>query len=211
MIGNRRAFMIRLSKVALALAAARFDHRAEAAGPIWSKRTATADDAADLATIFNAHTAAGICPYSDLVDTWTHEDAARYLATFNGSVLVTRDSTIVGFVGLIDYSNPLTTSQLAFGTEPEIGVLALHPERLSSSEMSLAAQHLAAGAARKLRSMGFRGCAMRIPAGAVFDSDDWFSRHMTVTKVQRRKGIDHAREVRFDAVRGLVDLEAAGF
>jgi len=181
------------------------------AAPRWTTRQASADDAAELASVFNAHVAAGICPYSDRIASWGSAEALAYLEALNGSVLVEKDETVVGFVGLIDYSNPATTSRLAPGVEPEVGVLALHPGRLSATDLDSAARHLAAAAARRLRDMGHAGCTMRIPAQPIFDSEDWFARHMTVQRVRTRDGVDHAREVRFDVVAGLATLEAAGF
>ncbi len=210
---NRRTFMLTMSKVSFVLAAARQGGGSALAlaRPQWTKRLATAADAPEHASVFNAHTAAGICPYSDLVSSWTSAHALKYLTALNGSVLVEKDGAIVGFVGLIDYANPLTRSQLAPGVEPEVGVLALHPGRLSVTDLRVAAQHLAAEAARRLRDMGFIGCTMRIPAQPIFDSDDWFSKHMTVRRVRTRNGVDHAREVGFDIRDGLAVLEAAGF
>ena len=185
--------------------------RGEWSEAMWQVRFAAAADAAALAEVFNAHVAAGICPYSDMVEPWTSEDARRYLAVLNGSLLVEKDAEIVGFVGLIDYANPTTRSQLAEGTDPEVGVFALHRGRLASGELRVAAQHLAAGAARQLHEMGFAACTMRLPAQRVFDSDEWFSRHMEVRQVRKRDGVDHAREVRFDVSTGLAVLQAAGF
>ena len=178
---------------------------------VWRVRSASDADATALAEVFNAHVAAGICPYSDMVERWTSADASKYLAVLNSSVLVEKDAEIVGFVGLIDYANPTTRSKLAEGTDPEVGVLALHPGRLAPEDLRAAAQHLAAAAAQRLHEMGFGACTMRLPAQRVFDSDEWFSRHMEVRRVRKRDGIDHAREVRFDVLGGLAALRTAGF
>ncbi len=69
------------------------------AAPLWTTRRATADDAAELASVFNAHTAAGICPYSDRIAAWGSAEALAYLEALNGSVLVEMDGTVRCWLG----------------------------------------------------------------------------------------------------------------
>ncbi len=207
---TRRVFLALSGKLTFILAA--LGPRRPAWGQTeWQVRRASPRDAPDLAAVFNAHLKAGICPYSDLVEPWTTEEAASYLSTFNGSQVVARSGIAVAFGALIDYTSPQTTSRLAPDVEPEVGIVALNVERLSGTELVTAAKHLAAALARELTRQGFARCQMRMPAAPVLESNDWYARHRTVLHTRKRDGVDHALEVSFDVDGGLAALSAEGY
>ncbi len=183
---------------------------ARAAVGRWSVRRATKEDTASLARVFNAHLAAGICPYADRTPPWTAERAGQFLDLYTGALVVELDSTPVGFAGLIDYMSPETTSAIAPEGEPPISVLAFDLDHLSSSEVVLAAKTLAAAIGQELQRMGFRFCRLRLPAEPALADSDWYRGHMTVRRVRKRRGLPHALEVSIDVPGALARLAAEG-
>lgn len=177
----------------------------------WAVRAATVADSEELAAIFNAHTAAGICPYADRVKPWAPADAAGYLLAFTGTRIVERHGKAVGFASVVDYDNPATTSRIEPDHVPEVGVIAFHPGLLAEDEFSEAAKYLAAAVAVQLEAMGFDRCRMRLPAHQIFESDLWFASHMEVRQVRRRNGVQHVRDVTFNVSSGLNALRAQGY
>ncbi|MFQ5665161.1 MAG: FG-GAP-like repeat-containing protein [Candidatus Binatia bacterium] len=104
-------------------------------GTTWTTRRATPQDVGALVAIFNAHRAAGICPYADQMPLWTPAKAQAFLTVYTGTLIVERDGVPVGFGGLIDYSDPATSSSIAPDAEPEITVVAVDFERLAPREV----------------------------------------------------------------------------
>jgi hypothetical protein len=99
---TRRTFLVLLAPSPIAIAGLFGPRAARAVStPTWRARRTTADDASELAAIFNAHKAAGLCPYSDLVQPWSAGDAQSYITIFNASVVVEKDGLPVAFGGLI--------------------------------------------------------------------------------------------------------------
>lgn len=176
----------------------------------WSVRRARAADASELAAIFNAHAAAGICPYSDLIEPWTEETATETLQLHTGTLILDREGIPVAFASLIDYLDPACTSGIAPGAEPTIEIVAFHPDRLSPSELLPAAKRLAVHLGAELRRMGFEACRMRLPAQPILTSNDWYVGHMQVNRVRYRDGVEHAQEVSFNVPAILSELERQG-
>jgi hypothetical protein len=211
MDSTRRVFLRRLTQLGIAVLGLLSPLRLGAQRQTqWRIRGARASDIADLAVIFNAHLTAGMCPDADQIEPWTPETAGKFLAIYTGTLILDRDGVPVGFGGLIDYSDPSTTSSIIAGAEPEIKVVALRPDLLPPPAMLAAAERLAAAMARELVRMGFSGCQMRIAAWPLFSANEWYTRHMTVRMVRKRDGVDHALDVSFDLAGMLTTLAREG-
>jgi hypothetical protein len=212
MDSTRRGFLRRLTQLGIAVVGLLSPLRLGAQRQTqWRIRRARVSDAADLAEIFNTHLAAGLCPFADMIDPWTSEQAAKFLETYTDTVILDRDGIPVGFGGLTDYTDPAVRTSIAAGGEPEVTVVALRVDRVPQSEFLEAMKRLAAAMGRELQRTGFASCRMRIAAWPLFTSNTWYTRHMTVLRVRKRDGIDHALEVRFDVAGGLAALAGEGF
>jgi hypothetical protein len=209
---TRRVLLRRLPQLGIAVLALLSPLRLRAQRQTqWRIRRARASDAADLADIFNAHLAAGLCPYADLIDPWTVAKAEEFLSIYDGTLILDRNYVPVGFGSLTDYSDPERRRSILPETEPEVAVVALRFDRLGPGDMLDAAKTLAAAMGRELQRMGFQSCRMRIAAHPLFTANDWYVRHMTVQRTRKRDGIAHALEVSFDVAGGVAALAQEGF
>jgi len=196
---NRREFVRLLCSggaLALARAAGLLRPRSAAAQtPQWTIRGVTASDATLLPPIFNAQLAASLFAFSDKITPWTTDKAARFLAVYNGTVLLLRDDVPVGFGGLIDYDAPDCTSSIAPDAEPEAKMLAIRVDLLGDADRLVAVKHLAAAIAGAFQRMGFAHCTALIPATTGFQA--LFATRMTVKQTLDRNGVSEAKEVRY--------------
>ncbi len=208
---TRRVFLHRLMQFAVAVVGLFSPlHGRAQVQTSWRIRRARATDAADLVAIFNAHRRAGICPYADEIAAWTLDRARAFLEIYNGTLLLERDGLPVGFAGLIDYSNPTTASAILPDAEPELTVVALDFDELARAEVLPAVKRLAAAMGRELQRMGFNRCRLRLLAQPLFESNAWYTRHMTVLRVRQRDGLDHAVEVSIDVSGCVAELAGEG-
>jgi len=204
---RRREFIRYLASVPLIAGLARSSAVADVR---WVARRATASDVDALVAVFNNHLHAGTCPYAELSNAWTSSRAGAFLRVYKATILLERNGTTVGFLGLIDYTDPGTTAKIAPGADTDVPVVALDLRQLGPDAV-VAAKHLAAAAARELKRQSIPGCRLIMSPQPILTSQEWFERHMTIERELSKDGSTEALEIRLDAIAGLSDLESAGY
>lgn len=174
----------------------------------WSLRRATHNDSANLRDIFNAQHAAGLFPFTELIQPWTEEKAARVLDTYTGTLVLSFNDELVGFVAFVDYTRPETASSIAPEADPEVKILAVRVDQLSREQRVAAIKRLAVAASRDLQRQGFGGCEATIHARTGFE--DLFAGHLEVKRVNDLDGVAEAKLVRFRIGEVVEELEAEG-
>ena len=174
----------------------------------WSIRRASYDDLADLSGIFNAQLEARLFPFTDRIESWTEEKAARVLDTYTGTLVLEFNEQVTGFAAFIDYTRAETESSIIPEADPEVKIFALRVGALSREQRIIAVKHLALAVGRDLTRQGFRACEATIHARTGFQ--DLFSDHLEVKHVDRLDDLPEAKLVRFRIGEIINDLEAQG-
>jgi hypothetical protein len=207
---TRRSLFVRAAQTLLLMLGLATRSRRVDAQPTWAVVPATANDAHEIAAIFNGHVQEGKCPNPERAPHWEDEDAEKFLTTYDATIMITRNGTPVGFAGLVDYTTEKGRRSILPGAIPTLSVFAIADARLGTDEQLPAAKRLAVAVGRKLNAMGFDKCEMLIKADPIFNSDNWFRSNMAIESVERKDGRDHALHVKLDVGPILAALEAEG-